>query len=449
MRVLVVGAGAREHALIWKLKQSSNVQDVICAPGNLGIAQLTTCAPVQSFELEKLADLAIVQRIDLTVASDPVSIRQGIVNYFRERRLRIFGPSQEVSHLISNRYFAKELMLKARIPTARYAAFELEELAHVYADSQKLPIVIKPAWPTDGWLTSIAQSYGQAHQAIKQLFATGCEPNKTIIIEDYLSGWQVSLEVISDGLGAVMMLPVHIARHLHDGNTGPITPGMGAYAPLTLTDNTVLSQLLTRIVDPLLRSFSDTGTPYCGALHLNISIAEDDSPRVLSLGTTLSALATQVLLPLLEEDLLEIFWAVTEGNLAHYLSEGFHFNPLSCLAVVFSCQDYRAQDSLDSQIQDLSQLETAICIEKQVLHEARPVTIMARPLVFHQDFNNSQPVSPNQALLTLNEHIARTFTLAVVAETLLDAKVAAYELAQKLGLHNVHYRKDLADLGPN
>ena len=143
MKVLVVGGGAREHAIVWKLKQSTNVTDIICAPGNPGIARLATCIDLSEMAVAKLSDLAVVQGVDLTVASSYNCIESGIVDHFQERRLRIFGPTKHAARLCFSPYFAKEFMLKHKIPTSRYAVFAREDLALAYVDSLKTPLVIK------------------------------------------------------------------------------------------------------------------------------------------------------------------------------------------------------------------------------------------------------------------------------------------------------------------
>lgn len=447
MRVMVVGSSGCAHAVAWKLRQSPNVTEVVCAPGNPGIARHATCVEVQQTEIEKLADLAVVQRIDLTVATAEESLECGIVDYFTERRQRIFGPTKAAARPALSRYFAKELMLKHKIPTARYAAFDREDLARAYIDSRHPPIAIKPDGPARGSGVCIARSQQDARQALSELFSTRARTSeKVVIVEDYLDGQEVSIDVVCDGSRAVMMLPVHVDRHRMENDRGPITPGTGAYAPLSAISDKVIESVVTRITDPLIAALQDNGTPYRGVLNLNLSVDENDQPRVLSIGSMLSEVGSQVLMPLLDEDLFEIFWAVTEGNLAHFLDSGFRFSPYHCLAVVMCQQDCPQPGSLPAEIRGLNGLENndLLKVEKQVVEQAKPITIAARPFVFHEGTANKVNSGQEPCLETAS---GRVITLAVLAESLLDAKVAAYELARRVEFEGIQYRRDIGDRG--
>ena len=450
MRVMVVGSGGREHAVVWRLRQSPNVTEVVCAPGNPGIARLATCVDVPPHAVEKLADLAVVQRVDLTIATAEECLENGIVDYFNTRRQRIFGPTSAAARLAFSRYFAKELMLKHKIPTARYAAFDREDLARAYVDSRKPPIVIKPDGPSRGLGVTIAQSQHEAHQALTELFSGRFgRSGQTVIVEEHLDGQEVSLEVVCDGSRAVMMLPVHVHRHRLDEDHGPITPGTGAYAPLSGVSDKVIEAVVTRITDPLIAALQNSGTPYRGVLNFNLSIDHNDQPRVLSIGPMLSEVGSQVLMPLLDEDLFEIFWAVTEGNLAHFLDSGFKFSPYCCLAIVMCQQDYPQTERTGARIYGLDGLEASnvLRVEKQVVEEAKPITINVRPFVFHEGTAKPANTVNTGGEPWLETASGRVLTLAVLAESLLDAKVAAYELARKVEFDGIQYRRDIGDRG--
>jgi len=451
MRVLVVGSGAREHALVWKLKQSPNVTDIVCAPGNAGIARLATCIDVPPSAVERLGDLAVVQRIDLTIASTEESIHSGIVDYFQRRRLRIFGPTRESARLSLSRYFAKEFMLKKKIPTARYAAFEKEELARAYLASRQPPLVIKPDGPTGGLGVTVACSADEAAQAVSRIFSGRYgQSGKPVVIEDHLEGLELSLDLFCDGTRAVAMVPACCQRRLLDDDLGPTTPGMGAYAPLNQLNEKVLENVVSRITDPIIRGLSESGTPFTGLLHLGLSVDEKNNPRVLSIGTTFSYLETQVLLPLLDEDLLEICWAVTERNLAHFLSTGFRFSPSTCLALVLTARGYPGEAKIGATVRGLNELEDKqlVRVERQVIDKARPFTTEARPLLFHENTCRPESVLPGEQP-SEPPTIAggRVLTLAALAENFLDARVAAYELAKKIEFEEMYYRRDIGDRG--
>jgi phosphoribosylamine--glycine ligase len=245
------------------------------------------------------------------------------------------------------------------------------------------------------------------------------------------------------------MVPVQVQRRLRDEEQGPITPGMGAYAPCTTFGEKVITEAVERIIDPLILALANGGTPFTGVLHLNLSIDAQHKPRVLGIGSTMGDMESQVLLPLLDEDLFEIFWAVTEGDLAHFLEAGFRFSPYHCLALSISRQGHASPETAPVHISGLAELEKhdLMTIEKQVLEKARPIAITVRPLIFHEGGGaqaNSFNISGEPGRAAAG---ARILTLSVIGESLLDAKVAAYELAGRIECEGKHYRRDIGDRG--
>src|SRR3990167_6119906 len=204
MNVLVIGSGGREHAICWKLHQSSHVKQIFCSPGNAGIAEIATCVPVSPTDIERLAEFAIVQKIDLTIASMDEPLARGIVDYFRKKGLRIFGPTKEAAKLEWSKYFAKEFMLRHNIPTAPYACFEQKEFALAYAKSQKHPIVVKADGLALGKGVTVAQSFEEAKIAIHDCFdGKFGQAGEKVVIEEFMRGHEVSVFAISDGKDAV------------------------------------------------------------------------------------------------------------------------------------------------------------------------------------------------------------------------------------------------------
>src|SRR3989338_9834472 len=200
MNVLVIGGGGREHAVCWKLHQSSHVTHIFCAPGNAGIAEIATCVPIKPSDIERLAELAIAQKIDLTIVGMDEPLSKGIVDYFKKKGLRIFGPTQNAAKLEWSKYFAKEFMLRHNIPTAPYACFEQRDFALAYAKSQKHPIVVKADGLALGKGVTVAQSYEEAKIAIHDCFDGKLgEAGKKVVIEEFMKGQEVSIFAICDG----------------------------------------------------------------------------------------------------------------------------------------------------------------------------------------------------------------------------------------------------------
>lgn len=270
-----------------------------------------------------------------------------------------------------------------------------------------------------------------------------------MIIEDFLEGEEVSVEVVCDGARAVTMVPVQVTRRLRDREQGPITPGMGAYASCTTFGEKAIARAIERIIDPLILALSSGGTPYTGLLHFNLSIDAEHKPRVLGIGSTVGDLESQVLLPILDEDLFENLWVVTEGDLAHFLEASFRFSLYHCLALSICGQGHTPVDKAPLQISGLAELETRdlLTIEKHVLDKARPIAITVRPLIFHEGAGahaNSFNIRAEAGQAAAG---ARILTLSVVGESLLDAKVAAYEIAGRIEFEGMHYRKDVGNCG--
>ncbi|RMH03745.1 MAG: phosphoribosylamine--glycine ligase [Nitrospirae bacterium] len=316
MKVLVVGSGGREHALVWKLAQSARVTALYCAPGNAGISQLATCVPIQATDVAGLKAFAQEQAIDLTVVGPEAPLAEGIADAFRHAKLRIFGPTRNAARIESSKAFAKELMVRQAIPTAQGRAFETASEALRYLDSQPLPIVIKADGLAQGKGVVVAETSGEAREAVlhmleRQMFGPA---GRRIVIEQYLPGDELTVMAFADGKTVVPMIPAQDHKRLGEGDVGPNTGGMGAYAPAPIMTPALHERILDRIFYPALEGLARVGSPFYGVLYAGLMI-KDGEPFVLEFNARFGDPETQVVLPLLAMDLLDVLEAVIEHRL--------------------------------------------------------------------------------------------------------------------------------------
>ncbi|MCL6589209.1 MAG: phosphoribosylamine--glycine ligase [Firmicutes bacterium] len=317
MKVLVIGSGGREHALAWKLAQSPMVTKLFCCPGNGGTAQIAENVALEHTGNEALADFAESQGIDLTVVGPETYLADGLVDCFKLRGLPVFGPSRAAARLESSKAFAKDFMAKYQIPTASFKVFTDPREAKAYLGQIGAPVVVKADGLAAGKGVVVAFDPDTAMQAVDQIMTGGLfgASGARVIIEEYLEGEEVSLLVFCDGKTGVPMLPVQDHKRIGAGDTGPNTGGMGTYAPTTVFTDTVAAQVANRILKPTLEAMQAEGAPFCGVLFLGLMITKD-GPKVVEYNVRFGDPETQVVLPLLEADLAQIFMKSIGGGLS-------------------------------------------------------------------------------------------------------------------------------------
>ncbi len=439
MNVLVIGSGGREHAICWKLQQSSHVKQIFCAPGNAGIAEIATCLPINPIDIERLAEVAIAQKIDLTIVGmdDPLSL--GIVDLFKKKGLRIFGPTQAASKLEWSKYFAKEFMLRHNIPTAGYASFDQRDFALAYAKSQKTPFVIKADGLALGKGVTIAKSLNEAEIAIHDCFdGRHGKAGQRVVIEEFMNGQEVSVFAICDGENAVTLAPAQDYKRLSNGDTGPNTGGMGAYAPVPFATPEFLGRVMEEVIKPTLFGMKEEGFPFQGILYCGLMVDELGNPRVVEFNARFGDPETQVVLPLLDEDLFELCWAVTEGDLGKY-KEGLHRLGGAALCVIMASQGYPGKYEKGIPI-DFSRLNEPV----EVVSGQNPKTIesilKAKGIIFH-----AGTARDTDGRLVTNG--GRILGVTGLADNLLDAQVLAYKLCERIDIQGKYFRKDIGDKG--
>ena len=321
MKVLVIGGGGREHALAWKLAQSQRVQKVHVAPGNGGTASEPGVANVDIGDPVALADFAAAEKIGLTVVGPEAPLAAGVVDVFRARGLRIFGPTRAAAQLESSKAFAKDFMQRHGIPTAAYATFDDAAAAHAFVERQGAPIVIKADGLAAGKGVVVATTLQQAHEAIDGMLVDnrlGVAHNAggaRVVIEQFLEGEEASFIVLCDGKNVLPLATSQDHKRLLDGDAGPNTGGMGAYSPAPVVTPNVHARVMHEIILPTVAGMAKDGVPFTGFLYAGLMIDAQGQPRTVEFNARLGDPETQPILMRLKSDLLEVLLHAADGTL--------------------------------------------------------------------------------------------------------------------------------------
>jgi len=316
MRVLVVGQGAREHAICWKLRQSPRVKEIYAAPGNAGIAQVADCVGIGVADIIELADFAEKLKMDLTVVGPELPLTLGIVDEFQKRGLPIFGPSRLAAELEGSKVFSKEFMHKYEIPTAEAVVCSSTDEAKAALKKTKYPAVIKVEGLAAGKGVVIVQSLKEAAEYFHLVFEVkkfGNAANR-ILVEEYLEGEEVSFMVITDGKKFVPLAPAKDYKKANDGDTGPNTGGMGAHSPAVVLNGDTAGEIVKQIMLPTIQGMAEEGRSYSGCLYAGLILTRK-GPKVLEYNCRFGDPETQVQMLRLEDDLAEVLLKVANGDL--------------------------------------------------------------------------------------------------------------------------------------
>ena len=321
MQVLVIGGGGREHALAWKLAQSQRVQKVYVAPGNGGTATEPGVANVNLGDAAALAEFAAAEKIGLTVVGPEAPLAAGVVDLFRARGLRIFGPTRAAAQLESSKAFAKDFMQRHGIPTAAYATFDDAAATHAFVERQGAPIVIKADGLAAGKGVVVATTLQQAHEAVdwmlvdNRLGVTHNAGGARVVIEQFLEGEEASFIVLCDGRNVLPLATSQDHKRLLDGDAGPNTGGMGAYSPAPVVTPNVHARVMHEIVLPTVAGMAKDGMPFSGFLYAGLMIDAMGQPHTVEFNARLGDPETQPILMRLKSDLLEVLLQATDGTL--------------------------------------------------------------------------------------------------------------------------------------
>jgi phosphoribosylamine--glycine ligase len=318
VKILVVGGGGREHALVWKIAQSPKTSRIYAAPGNAGIQQLAQCVPISAMDIPDLLDFARVENIDLTVVGPEVPLEMGIVDRFQESGLKIFGPSQEAALLETSKVFAKAFMDRHDIPTAGYEIFESTEEACRYVRERGAPVVVKADGLAAGKGSLVAQTIADAQKAIRWIMEEKAfgRAGERVVVEEFLTGEEASILALVDGRDHLVMIPSQDHKAIYEGDRGPNTGGMGAYAPAPVITEALMIQIEERILQPAIVGMEQEGRPYRGILYAGLMVTAT-GPQVVEFNCRFGDPETQAVLPLLEDDLVELMLAVCDGTLGN------------------------------------------------------------------------------------------------------------------------------------
>ena len=339
MKVLVIGGGGREHALAWKLAQSERVQCVFVAPGNAGTALDARLRNVALADPQALADFAAAEKVALTVVGPEAPLAAGVVDLFRARGLRIFGPTRAAAQLESSKAFAKAFMQRHGIPTAAWQAFTDAAAAHAFVEREGAPIVVKADGLAAGKGVVVAATLGEAHAAIDACIGPGAPAGSRVVVEAFMAGEEASFIVLTDGENVLPLATSQDHKRIFDGDQGPNTGGMGAYSPAPVVTPNVHARAMHEIVLPTVQGMAREGTPFTGFLYAGLMIDEQGRPRTVEFNARLGDPEAEVILARLKSDLFEVLMAATSGQLAQVALE---WDRRTALGVVMAAAGYPA-----------------------------------------------------------------------------------------------------------
>jgi phosphoribosylamine--glycine ligase len=416
LKILVVGGGSREHTLAWKIAQSPRVEKIFAAPGNAGTAAIAKNLNLRPGDTEGLGKVAKEKGIDLVVVGPEAPLASGIVDYFDDLGIPIFGPSKEATQLESSKVFARNLMEKYGIPCPRGAIFSSYAEAREYLQEQHPPIVIKADGLAAGKGVIIAGSLLEADKALGDIMEAKIfgSAGDRVIIDEYLNGQEVSLIAFTDGKTVSSMVPACDYKKIGDNDQGPNTGGMGSYSPPGFFSAGMTGKVTKDILLPVVRAMAKAGMPYKGVLYAGLMIV-DGEPVVLELNARFGDPETQVILPLLKTDLVDILLAVIQGKLDQLTIE---WNSEACVGVVMSSGGYPESYKTGFPIQGIDN------VDKDVL-------------VFHA----GTKLGNNNIIYTDG---GRVLTLAGKGKTMAEAREKVYRNIPNICFEGCYYRKDIA-----
>ena len=416
MKVLVIGGGGREHALVWKIAQNPTVKKIFCAPGNAGIAKQAECLPIPAEDVQSLLHWAEKEKVDLAIVGPEAPLTLGIVDAFEARGLRIFGPSRRAAEIEGSKAFAKDLMEKYSVPAGESRTFEDYEAANRYVQERGAPIVIKADGLAAGKGVILCQKLEEAQAALDQIMvkrAFGGAGNR-VVVEEFLSGEEASFLAFTDGETVLPLPTSQDHKSVFDNDRGPNTGGMGAYSPAPVVNEKVHREVMEKIMIPTVRGMAQEGRSYRGVLYAGLMI-QDEKPKVLEFNARFGDPETQPLLMRMKSDLVPVLEATIEGRLSK-LKVQWDERPSVC--VVMASGGYPGSYEKGKAISGLE--EAAQVPDAFVFHAGTA-------------FQGGKVVTSG----------GRVLGVTAVGKGIREAIAKAYEVAGKISWEGAHFRKDI------
>jgi len=420
MKVLVIGSGGREHALTWKLRESQLVEEILCAPGNAGIAQEAECLPVDVSRPQEILALAQERQVDLTVVGPEAPLVAGLVDDFEQAGRGVIGPTKGAARLEGSKIFAKEFMQRQGIPTARFAVAQNFDEAVKALPGFAFPLVVKADGLAAGKGVVIVHNREEAEKTLDEFMRqkTLGSAGESVVLEECLVGEEVSFIVLTDSRGILPLAPTQDHKAVFDNDHGPNTGGMGAYSDDSILDERLRDDILRRIVAPTLAGMAAEGVPYRGFLYCGLMLTEA-GPKVLEYNVRMGDPEAQPIVMRLRSDLVELFHALRQGQLAALEA---HWTPNPAVCVVLASKGYPGKPEVGKVITG---------------HEAAEA--LGGVKVFHAGtrFYNRQLLSTG----------GRVLGVTAIAEDLPAAIERAYSAVSKIQFEGMHYRRDIGAKG--
>jgi phosphoribosylamine--glycine ligase len=426
MKVLVIGSGGREHALVWKLSQSPKVEKIYCLPGNGGISDIAECVDIKSDDFESMVKFARRNEIDITVVGPEAPLVAGIVDIFTQQGLKIFGPQKGAARLEGSKVFAKQFMKQYQIPTAEFEVFDDYDKAMDYVKAEGFPIVIKADGLCAGKGSFVVQNLEEAESALRKIFIEkvfGSSGDK-VVVEEFLPGEEASIIAIADGENLVPLASSQDHKRAYDNDQGPNTGGMGAYSPAPVAEGEIFDTTIEKVLKPVIRGMKERGIPFKGVLYAGIMIVENE-PYVLEFNVRFGDPETQAILPRMDSDLLEIIDLAVSGKLDNYVIK---WKPQACVSVVIASGGYPGSYEKGKVITGLEKVRD---LEDVVVFHAGTKKII----------ENGKPVYLTNG--------GRVLNVTALGEDIRIAKEKAYQAVELINFENMHYRRDIADKALN
>ncbi len=422
MKLLIIGSGGREHALAWRLQYTAGLQHIYVAPGNAGTAREPGVTNIPITDIHALAEFAQSEKVHATIVGPEAPLAAGIVDVFRAKRLRIFGPTQAAAQLESSKDFAKRFMSRHKIPTARFQTFTDAALAHAYIDQEGAPIVIKADGLAAGKGVVVAMSLAEAHAAVDSMLADNQlgDAGARVVIEEFLDGEEASFIVMADGKHALALATSQDHKRLGDADTGPNTGGMGAYSPAPVVTPEIHARVMREVIMPTINGMAADGIIYTGFLYAGLMIRPDGSLRVLEFNCRMGDPETQPIMMRLKTDLITLVDAAIDERLDQVDAE---WDRRVALGVVMAAANYPATPRQGDVIHGLP--------------TATPTAVPQNPTshVFHASTKND-----HEQIITAG---GRVLCVTALGDSIKDAQKNAYAALAPIHFDGMQYRHDI------